>query len=97
MANFEEIDRARKLLGLGETARLKDIKRAYREKAFQYHPDQGGREQGEEMMKQLNWAYKQLMEYCANYSYSFEEQDVARTYPHDEYLRKYTYGWFDGM
>jgi hypothetical protein len=22
---------------------------------------------------------------------------VRRTYPHDEYLRKYHYGWFDGI
>jgi curved DNA-binding protein CbpA len=31
MASFEEIDGARRLLGLGETATLKEIKQAYRE------------------------------------------------------------------
>ena len=25
------------------------------------------------------------------------EKDVARTYPHDEYLRKYSCGWFEGI
>jgi hypothetical protein len=48
-------------------------------------------------MKRLNWAYKLLLEYCGNYKYSFREEDVARAYPHDEYLRKYYYGWFDGI
>jgi hypothetical protein len=24
-------------------------------------------------------------------------EDVARTYPHNEYLKKYYYGWFEGI
>jgi hypothetical protein len=40
-------------------------------------------------MKRLNWADKLLMEYCGNYKYSHREEDVARTYPYDEYLRRY--------
>ena len=99
MSNFEEIDTARNLLGLGDAATLKEIKRAYRQKAFQHHPDKsrGGKKQDEEMMKRLNWAYKVLTEYCANYKYSFKEEAVAKTYPYDEYLRKYQHGWFDGI
>lgn len=98
MANFEEIDEARKLLGLGETATLKEIRRAYRRMAFRHHPDRRGEEPGgEEMMKKMNWAYKLLMDYCAHYKYSFIEEEVARTYPYDEYLRKYYYGWFQGI
>jgi len=97
MAKFEEIDSARKLLGLGDAASLKEIKQAYREMAFRHHPDTGEEGQDEEMMKKLNWAYKLLMEYCAHYAYSFEEEAVARTYPYDEYIRKYYYGWFDGI
>jgi curved DNA-binding protein CbpA len=99
MASFEEIDKARRLLGLEEFASLKDIKRAYREKAFLYHPDKRGNEnaQGEEMMKSLNQSYKLLMEYCSRYKYSFKEEDVDRAYPDDAYVRKYVYGWFEGM
>lgn len=99
MANFEEIDRARKLLNLGDAATLEEIKRAYRQMAFQHHPDSDKKveKQDEEMMKKLNLAYKLLTEYCANYSYSFKEEDVARTYPYDEYLRRYYHGWFDGI
>jgi len=36
---FGKIDRARKLLGLGEDASLKEIKEAYRRKAKKFHPD----------------------------------------------------------
>jgi DnaJ-class molecular chaperone len=100
MANFAEIDEARRLLGLGETATLKEIKSAYRRMASRHHPDKHGGGAGaesEEVMKRLNWAYKLLMEYCRDYKYTFREEDVARTYPHDEYLRKYYYGWFEGI
>jgi DnaJ-class molecular chaperone len=100
MANFTEIDEARKMLGLSEAATLKEIKRAYRTLAHRHHPDKhsgAAGEETEETMKRLNWAYKLLMDYCSNYKYSFREEDVARTYPHDEYLRKYYYGWFEGI
>jgi len=99
MANFDQIEEARRLLGLGEAATLKQTKAAYKRAANRYHPDrcQGGdKAKCDEMMKKINEAYELIMEYCAHYSYSFGKEDVTRTYPHDEYLRKYGYGWFDG-
>jgi DnaJ-class molecular chaperone len=100
MANFNEIEEARKLLRLGEAATLKEIKRAYKALAHRHHPDKHSgiaTEQAEETMKKLNWAYKVLMDYCTDYKYSFREEDVARTYAYDEYLRRYYYGWFEGI
>ena len=80
MASFKEIDRARKLLGLWDYASLQDIKRAYRKKAFQYHPDKCSHDnnQSEEKMKSLNQSYQLLVEYCSRYKYSFEEEDIDR-------------------
>ena len=100
MANYTEIDRARKVLGSGEAATLKEIKGAYKTLAHRHHPDKhsgAAGEETEETMKRLNWAYKLLMDYCSNYNYSFREEDVARTYPHGKYLRRYYYGCFDGI
>jgi len=83
---------------LGEAATLKEIKTAYRRLAHRYHPDRhSASDQGQEAMKRLNWAYKLLEDYCRDYKYSFRQEDVARTYPHDEYLRRYYNGWFDGI
>ena len=48
-------------------------------------------------MRQLTAAYKLLLEQCADFNYPFREEDVARTYPYDEYLRKFYHGWFDGI
>ena len=99
MASFEEIDKARKLLVLEEFANLKDIKRAYKKKAFLYHPDKsnGQNAKNEGMMKKLNQAYKLLTNYCACYKYPFKEEDVSRAYPDDAYLRRYVHGWFEGI
>jgi len=100
MVNFKEIDEARRLLGLGEAATLKEIKSAYRRLASRHHPDKRGSNMhghSDEMMKRLNWAYELLMKYCKDYKYMFSEKDVARTYPYDEGLRKFYYGWFDGI
>jgi DnaJ-class molecular chaperone len=75
MANFDEIDEARRLLGLGEVATLKEIKSAYRRLAHCYHPDKHivASEEDVERMKKLNRAYKALMDYCTDYKYSFKE------------------------
>jgi len=100
MANVDDIDEARRLLRLGEVATLKEIKSSYRRLASRYHPDKHtgtSPSENEETMKRLNRAYKLLTEYCRDYKYTFREEDVARAYPHDEYLRRYYRGWFDGI
>jgi DnaJ-class molecular chaperone len=99
MANFNKIEEARTLLGLGKEATQKEIKKAYRKLAHRHHPDKhGGDDSAEsEAMKQLNRAYKLLMDYCNDYKYSFREEDVARTYPHEEYLRTFKEKWYDSI
>jgi DnaJ-class molecular chaperone len=98
MANFTEIDEARKVLGLSETATLKEIKRAYRTLAHRHHPDKDStKKDNDDMMKALNLAYKLLMDYCDNYKYNFREEDVARTYPDEEYLRTFKDKWYNSI
>ncbi len=98
MASFEEIDEARKIFGLGEAATSKEIRNAYRRLARHHHPDRcNGDAQGEEVMKKLNRAYKLLEDYCRNYKYGFRREDVRRTYPDEEYIRKWRDNWFDSI
>lgn len=94
MANFLEIEEARKTLGLGEAATLKEIKGAYRRLARRYHPDQHRESnQSQEAMKKLNQVYKLIENYCRDYKYSFRQEDVARTYPDEEYTRTWGERW----
>ena len=103
MANFKEIDEARRLLGLDQTATLEEIKDAYRQLSLKYHPDRCGEERkkdNEEMMKRINHAKDILLIYCANYRYSFKEKDVKRssfdkeTYQH---LKRFYDGWWGDL
>ena len=93
--NFNEIDEARRLLGLSESVTLKEIKTAYRRLAHHHHPDKnkGANEASDEVMKKLNRAYKVLMDYCSEYRYSFRQEDVSRVYPEEENWRKWRDNW----
>ena len=96
MVNFDDIDEARRLLGLGEAATMKEIKSAYRKLSHLHHPDKHGStaEESDLMMKKVNRAYKLLLNYCADHKYSFREEDIGRTYPHEEHMRKWRDRWF---
>jgi hypothetical protein len=62
---FEDIDKARRLLGLGEEITPKEIKSAHRKLAFKYHPDKNPRGNPlDKKFNELNQAYKLLLEYC---------------------------------
>ena len=92
---FDEIDEARKVLGLLDSASMREIKQAYRRLSFQFHPDQSNQDvKNDEAMKKINWAYKVLLDYCARYKYLFREEDIARAYPEEWNMKRYMEGWF---
>ena len=103
MADFKEISGARKILGLGETATLEEIKNAYKRLALKYHPDRckdQKKKECEETFKQITHANDILMAYCAGYRYSFKEKDVRKntldkeTYEH---LKRFYDGWLGDL
>jgi hypothetical protein len=100
MAGFKDIDAARKVLGLGQAATLKEIKDAYRQLALKFHPDRCAEEKkGEcaEAFKKIAGAHELLLRYCAGYKYSFTEKDVKKCAPLDdlyEQMRRSYDGWF---
>ena len=51
--DFDMINEARKILGLGKKATLKEIKNAYREKAKEHHPDSSRSGGGEEQIQKI--------------------------------------------
>ena len=79
MIRFEDINEARKTLGLGETATFAEVKESYRRLSLKYHPDKcanGDKRKCEDMFKKIDKANRILMSYCASYRYSFAEEDV---------------------
>ena len=94
MVSFEEIDKARRLLGLGEAADLGEINAAYRRLARRNHPDLHNGDRGSsETMAELNWAYELLQDYCRRYKHSFGEDAVAIAYPDEAYRKWWRDKW----
>jgi len=103
MADFRQIDEARRLLGLGEDASLEEIKESYRNLSLKYHPDrckEPDKKHCEEKYKQINRAKDIIMNYCASYRFSFKEPDVKKnimdreTYEH---LKRFYDGLFGNL
>lgn len=96
---FEEVNCARKILGLDEYATLEEIKKAYRYLAAQYHPDRcRGKKlkECERKIREINHSKDVLLAYCANYRYSFKQADAMRNsfeQEEYEYLRHFYDGW----
>ena len=103
MADFEQINEARELLGLEEDATLDEIKKAYRKLAYEYHPDKCREEKKkecEEIFKRISHANDILMSYCAGYKYSFKKKDVKRNTMDREfykYLKRFCDGWWGDL
>lgn len=103
MANFKQIDEARKLLGLNETATLEEIRSIYKKLALKYHPDKCKEEKKkecEEKFKSMSHANDILMAYCAGYRYSFKEKDVKKNTMGKEYyehLKRFYDGWWGDL
>jgi len=93
--NFQEIDAARKMLGLGEDASMNQIKAAYRALAKKYHPDttQEAKEVAEETMRKLNDAFQTLMGYCLHFPISFKKEDMRTLDPEELLYEQFKDDW----
>ncbi|MFA5069189.1 MAG: J domain-containing protein [Candidatus Omnitrophota bacterium] len=97
--DFNQIDQARKVLGLGEEAGMGEIKEVFRNLSLKYHPDRckdKDKKRCVEVFKKIANAKDIITAYCANYRYSFMEKDVNRNIiPKEqyEYLKRFYGGW----
>jgi len=87
---FEKLDEARRALELPEEATLEEIRRAYRRKVLQLHPDrkreQRCREYRKEMV-QVNKAYQIIRDYIREYRFSFKKEEAERYDPDRDMTR----------
>jgi len=83
----EDIEGARKVLGLGVDATGPEIRKAYRELAKKYHPDNEG---NVGKFRELVKAYKVISDYVRDYRYSFSFDEVIRQYPQQMWTRSYS-------
>ncbi|MBD3426824.1 MAG: DnaJ domain-containing protein [Candidatus Omnitrophica bacterium] len=103
MTDFKKINDARKILGLGESATLYEIKDVYRKLSLKYHPDKCEEEEKaecEETFKKISSAYETIMTYCANYRFSFAVEEVQGVDMDKEiydHMKRFYDGWFGDL
>ncbi len=90
MALFFEINEARNVLGLDEAASAREIDAAYQRMSLEFHPDRHrpeDRPEAERKMKDINWAYALLKEFCSRSQckHLFTKEAVAQAYPREAY------------
>ena len=69
LIQFEDIDMARKKLGLKQISSIQEIKNAYRKLSLKHHPDRAG-SKGEEKFNKSAFSYRLLMDYSYKYPIS---------------------------
>jgi len=90
MGKYEEITKARQILGLDEFATLKDIKNRYKELLKEWHPDlqRESEEISKEKTIEIINAFKTIMNYCENYKFSFSKEEIEKYISPDEFWGK---------
>jgi len=83
---FEELDLARQLLGLSGRASLREIKARHRLLAKRFHPDRGA-DADAGRFREVNAAYRRLLDYCTEYRFSFAREEFFEQNP-EERLRE---------
>lgn len=81
MHSFEQIIKAKTLLGLREKSTLTEIKLKYKNLMKKWHPDKhkDNINQATAMSAQINEAYNIILNYCNSYEFSFDEDDIKRS------------------
>jgi DnaJ-class molecular chaperone len=80
MGKYEEITNALQILGLSESATVKEIKNTYRELLREWHPDlcEGNDDIRKEKTIEIINAYGMIMDYCEHYRFSFSREEVEK-------------------
>jgi DnaJ-class molecular chaperone len=80
MNSYEEMNKARLLLGLPERAEMAEIRANYKKLMGQWHPDKCGEDtqKCEEMSKKIITAYEIILAYCKEYQFSFSKEEVMK-------------------
>jgi len=103
MFEYKQIDKARKILKLGESATIPEIKKAFRQLSLKYHPDKckdKDKTKYEEKFKQINNANEVLIKYCLNYKFSLKnEEDIISKEDKQakDHLKRFYDGWWGDL
>jgi DnaJ-class molecular chaperone len=80
MGKYEEITKALRILGLYESATVKELKNKYRELLREWHPDlcRGNEAIQKQKTIEIIHAYRTIMDYCEQYRFSFSKEEIEK-------------------
>lgn len=81
--NYEDIQKALKVLNLPAMITKNDIKKQYRFLVKKNHPDVGG---DIEKLQELNLSHDILMEYVDNFKFAFDESEISKQLPSEAFF-----------
>jgi curved DNA-binding protein CbpA len=85
---YIELQEALRVLGVGERATMREIRSRHRELVKRYHPDTCTLSEPLEIRK-TNAAYRIVMDYVAEYRFSFDEDEFYEQNPEERIRRQF--------
>lgn len=85
---FADLQEALVILGLSGRSTLREIKTRHRELVKRYHPDTGNADDPE-LIRKVNAAYRILLDYVAEYRFSFDEEEFYEQNPEEQLRRQF--------
>ncbi len=85
---YAELQEAQRTLGIRERSTIKEIKSRHRELVKRYHPDTGKMDE-QETIREINAAYRVLLDYIEEYRISFTEDEFFEQNPEERIRRQF--------
>lgn len=85
---YADLQEAIRVLGIGDRSSIREIKARHRELVKRHHPDTGNTAEPE-MIRQVNAAYRVLLDYVSNYRFSFAETEFYEQNPEERIWQQF--------
>ena len=87
---YQDFKKAVSIFELGERANFTQIRNKHRELVKAHHPDRV-KSSDPEAIREINYAYEILKEYCNGYQFCFSEEEFLEQTPAERLKRQF--GW----
>ena len=79
---YADLQEAIRVLGIGDRSSIREIKSRHRELVKRHHPDTVNTAEPE-MIRQVNAAYRVMLDYVSGYRFSFAEKEFYEQNPEE--------------
>lgn len=87
---YQDFRKAVAIFQLEERATLKQIRARFRTLVKHHHPDHA-KDADQNAIREINWAYEMLMDYCSGYQFCFSEEEFLHQTPSERLKRQFSW------